>query len=258
MANKYFTQLNQLAAGSISAGDAMAIEDISAGETKYATASDFATYVSSNLAASSGGWDAVADTWTYLGTTSGAGTVSIPAGGTLLYGKGDKIKFTQGGTQLYFYATSVGGTTLTVTGGSDYTLGTAAITNVYYSKIENPLDFPYWFNHTVAHTGFSAAPSYISRFSTSGKACTLFYMCHVAGTSNATNYLVSLPIPAATIANCRWETALGLTYDNSNYAATGVCQIASAATTATLYKSTAAAWTNSNLKLASFQIIYEF
>jgi hypothetical protein len=253
MANKYFTQLTQLAAGSVSAGDALAIEDISAGETKYSTASDFATYVSSTLAGASGGWDAVADTWTYLGTTTGLGTVSIPAGGTLIYGKGDKIKFTQGGTQLYFYATSVGGTTLVLTGGSDYTLGTAAISSIYYSKAENPLGFPDLFNWTVTHGGFSVNPTYVAKFSVTGRRCFINYD-PATGTGNSDTYTITLPIVAAT--GTSWQSATGAIYDNGVNVAAGFVQILTGGTTARVFKSAAAAWTAAAGKSAAVQMVY--
>jgi hypothetical protein len=257
MANKYFSQLTQIAAGSIASGDAMAIEDISAGETKYATAADVATYVSSTLAGASGGWDAVSDTWTYLGTTTGAGTVSIPAGGTLLYGKGDKIKFVQGGTQLYFYVTAVGGTTLAITAGSDYTLGTAAISSVYYSKIENPLNFPDWFNYAITHTGFSANPTYLATFKVYGRMCIVTYACTGAGTSSQTYYTITLPLAAATRAGMGWWSALAWLQNNSTVEACGQVEITSAGTTAGFHRSAQAAWTNSGGKQAKGIIIYE-
>jgi hypothetical protein len=203
MANKYFTQLTQLAAGSIASGDAMAIEDISAGETKYSTVSDFATYVSSTLGAASGEWTAVADSWAYLG----AGTVSIPAGGTLIYGKGDKIKFVQGGTQLYFYATEVGGTTIAITGGSDYTLGTAAISSIYYSKVENPLNFPGSFAFAATMTGSTGSiGSYAedlarASFSIVGKRCFVSVSKRITNKGSwATDVRTALPImPSALV-----------------------------------------------------------
>lgn len=46
MANKYFTQLTQLTSGNVASGDALAIEDVSAGETKYISASDLQAYMS--------------------------------------------------------------------------------------------------------------------------------------------------------------------------------------------------------------------
>lgn len=257
MANKYFTQLTQLAAGSVASGDAIAIEDISAGETKYITSADYATYVSSTLAAASGGWDAVADTWAYLGTYSGGGTVSIPAGGTLLYGKGDKIKFVQGGTQQYFYAIEVGGTTLKITGGSDYTLGTAAITEVYYSKTENPLGFPNCFNYTVVHTGFSTAPTYIARFNLNSTWCSVAYTCTGLGPSNTNAYTITIPIPAATIANMIWYSPIPTLWDASVVQAGGLLSVTSAGTTATLYTASSGTWTPSGNKLAASIFSYE-
>ena len=42
----------------------------------------------------------------------------------------------------------VADTVLTVTGGRDYTVHNSAITNPYFSKIENLQEFPPYFNYT--------------------------------------------------------------------------------------------------------------
>jgi hypothetical protein len=48
----------------------------------------------------------------------------------------------------YFYVVGVADTTLTITGGTMYTLENAAISSPCYSKVENPLGFPDWFRFT--------------------------------------------------------------------------------------------------------------
>lgn len=95
------------------------------------------------LEAQSNGWISANETWAYASAT----TITVPSGAASRYKKGDKIKLTQK-TVKYFYVTAVSDTLLTVTGGSDYTLANAAITDNYYSHSANPMGFPTWFNYT--------------------------------------------------------------------------------------------------------------
>lgn len=92
------------------------------------------------------GWISAGETWTYASAT----TITVPSGAASKYQKGDKIKITQTTTK-YFYIVGVADTLLTVTGGSDYTLENAAISNNFYSKIENPQGFPHWFNYVPTY-----------------------------------------------------------------------------------------------------------
>ena len=79
MANKYFTQLTQLSYGSVASGDALAIEDISAGETKYISMSELSQYLSGIGAGVSsqfwlsgaGGWPSTTAGCAYTATTEG-------------------------------------------------------------------------------------------------------------------------------------------------------------------------------------------
>jgi hypothetical protein len=88
----------------------------------------------------------------YTCTYASASTFTIAADVTSLIAIGDKIKLTQT-TDKYFYVTAVSygapNTTVTVTGGTDYTLANAAITSPYYSKMTSPVGFPQWFNATA-------------------------------------------------------------------------------------------------------------
>jgi hypothetical protein len=168
MANKYFSQLTDLTAGSVATGDVLAIEDISAGETKGITATNLATYLTGIIGA--GGWNAVVGSWTY----ASASTINVPAGAASIYNKGDKVRLKQGGGYKYYYIIAIADTLLTVTGGSDFTVANSAITDMYYSKVENPLSFPHWFNYTspVDGAGGSAGAytetQHISNFRISG------------------------------------------------------------------------------------------
>ncbi|MDD5016326.1 MAG: hypothetical protein PHW73_14755, partial [Atribacterota bacterium] len=78
-------------------------------------------------------WMDANETWEYASAT----TITVPTNATLKYQKGDKIRLKQGGDYKYFYVVGVAATVLTVTGGDDYTVAEAAITDNYYSKSEN-------------------------------------------------------------------------------------------------------------------------
>jgi hypothetical protein len=251
---KYFTQLTNLAGGSIAGGDAYVIEDISAGETKYVTDTDLVAHLSGAIG--SDGWIADTDTWVYV-----AANQYKVAGKdvTARFPKGAKIKLTNN-TVKYFYVTAgVYGTdsTVTITGGADYTLASAAITSPYYSYADGPQGFPDWFSYTVTHGGFSSTPTYVAMFKVSGKQCFYNYFHIGYGTSNANTFTVSVPITAATRTNNAFSAAVPWLQDNSVVGACGQILIASAGTSANLYKTAQGTWTPSGAKQADFQIFYE-
>lgn len=95
------------------------------------------------------GWIPAEQTWTY----ASASTITVPSGAASRYQKGDKIKITNNSATKYFYVVGVADTVLTVTGGSDYTVHDSAITNPYFSKIENPQGFPSQFAYTASYYG---------------------------------------------------------------------------------------------------------
>ncbi len=146
------------------------------------------------------GWLAVGETWTYASAT----TFTIAGDQTGKYSKGDKIKFSQSG-QKYFYIIGVSygapNTTITVTGGVDYTIANAAIGSPYYSKQNSPNGFPLQFNWTPAYTGFSSNPTTTAAlFSISGGFVYLYYKQNALGTSNSTSFsMTGLPINLGTL-----------------------------------------------------------
>jgi len=88
------------------------------------------------------GWIYDTDTWTYVSATS----FKI-AGKNVAYRfpKGTKIKLVQSGSTKYFYVTAATfstDTTVTVTGGSDYTLANENISGQAYSYAAAPQGFP--------------------------------------------------------------------------------------------------------------------
>jgi len=203
------------------------------------------------------GWLKSKVVWTY----ATASTFTCPGDYTLVFTKGTKLMWTQT-TVKYGYVTAVSysspNTTVTIAVTPDYTIANAAITLPYYSYAENPQGFPDWFTYTAVTVGFTSnPPTNVSKFNIKGHTVTMVYWQSAVGASSLTTFTVSLPITAATVANFGWTGALGRTYDNSAEAAAGQWEIVSAATVCTLYKSTHAAWTNSNNKQAQFIAQYE-
>jgi len=145
------------------------------------------------------GWIPAQETWAYASAT----TITVPSGATSKYSVGDKIKLTQT-TVKYFYITAVADTTLTVTGGTDYTVANAAITSPYYSEATSPVGFPGWFNWTptLSASGamtYTSTTVYISKFRIEGRAATiqLGFTGTTGGTLSNAIY-ATLPVNLAT------------------------------------------------------------
>ena len=147
------------------------------------------------------GWVDANETWTYASAT----TFTISGDQRGKYQKGDKIKLTQT-TVKYFYIRSVSysapNTTVTITGGIDYTLVSAVISANFYSKVENPQGFPDWFNYTPTFSA-SGSMTYSSisithaKFSIKGR--TVHVDIRATGTTGGTasnTLLFTLPIEA--------------------------------------------------------------
>ena len=167
---------------------------------------DLNVLISTNSSQIGDGWVASGETWTY----ASAMTFTVAGDKTGKYQKGDKIKLTNSSVK-YFYVTDVSysapNTTVTVTGGSDYSLANAAISSPYYSKIANPQGFPQWFAYTPAITGSVSNPNIGStgtitgRFTLIGKTVHFEVQVTVGGSSIAVGsglYRISLPINANT------------------------------------------------------------
>lgn len=146
------------------------------------------------------GWVYDTDTWVYYTTTS-----FRVANKDVRYKfpKGTKIKLIQSGTTKYFYVVGVEfvtHTTVTVTGGSGYSLANATISGQAYSYAAAPQGFPQRFNYSPAtYTGWSALPDGLYYFIIIGHLCYVtVYM--TAGTSNATTARLELPVSASSTA----------------------------------------------------------
>jgi hypothetical protein len=199
------------------------------------------------------GWIAGVLVWTYASATS----LTIPGNVTALFPKGTRIKLTQT-TVKYFYVTAASysspNTTLTLTGGSDYTLANAAITDPAYSYMDAPQGFPGWFSWTPVFTGFSVdPPANVWRFRISGSVCFVKGGTGTGGTSNATTFTMTIPvigINGASFAPCR-------VMDNGTYlVAPGMVTFSAVATLYTNMLN--GAWTATGGKVAWFNTFYEF
>jgi hypothetical protein len=149
------------------------------------------------------GWIPVYDSWTYASAT----TINVPTDATLLYQKGWGIRFKQGGAFKYMYMITVAATLLTVTGGSDYTVANAAITDI--AVCPNPgsaFGFPVYFTFastltgTAGSAGTFAETVQLSRFGLNGT------ICHSTVAKLVTNkgswsgdVLMALPIAGASV-----------------------------------------------------------
>lgn len=187
------------------------------------------------------GWIPVGETWTYASAT----TFTISGDKTGKYQKGDKIKLTQTSVK-YFYVVGVSysspNTTVTVTGGSDYSLANATITSPFYSKAESPQGFPYYFNYTCTPTpssGSFTTASAIGKFHINNGLCTIFCEISLNNVGSGTGHLnITLPVSTLVLScGCgreraitgkisQWYTTGGTTmmiinYDNSSVLLSG-------------------------------------
>ncbi len=110
------------------------------------------------------GWIYDTDTWTYVSATSFKIT-----GKDVRYRfpNGTKIKLVQSGSTKYFYVTATAysaDTTITITGGSDYSLANATISGQAYSYAAAPQNFPKRFAYTpiVTYAGGTTNPTSIT------------------------------------------------------------------------------------------------
>lgn len=206
---------------------------------------------------STDGWTAAGDTWTYASATtftiSGVDRTAELQTGTF-------IKLTQSATVKYFVVVSSTfstNTTVTITGGTDYTLANAAISSPFYSYAANPQGWPFWFNYTPSNTGWSSFTANVGRFAVVGRICLV--AANVSGTSNTTTALVGLPIPSSSAYSVAPLVAC-LVIDNGVTASTpGRISVNPGSTQAVSFKDwVGTAWTASGTKrVGNFTDFYE-
>lgn len=142
------------------------------------------------------GWIEETVQWTYASAT----TFTVSGDVRSRFPVGTKLKLTQT-TVKYFYviATSYSApkTTVTVTGGSDYSLANATITAPYYSYASTPQGFPTWFNWTPAYLNFTLGNGTVNvaRFRIEGGMCQAILLVTLGSTSSVSGSLfVTTPI----------------------------------------------------------------
>lgn len=201
-----------------------------------------ATPTNNELAGTSDGWVEVGETWTF-GTAT---TFTVSGDKTGKYQKGDKIRLKQGGAYKYFYILDLTyaapNTTVTVTGGTDYTLVTGSITDKYFSKASTPQGFPQWFNWTPVWllSGGTLDTTYttqIGRLTLNGRTCTLHWQLTLGTVTTASANLpfqINFPINAVIAGN---QMAIGsAVYLDSGVDFTGLIAYALSASAMQFFK----------------------
>jgi hypothetical protein len=228
-----------------------------------ATVSDTSLWVSESIKAyvdtnaSSDGW-LEADAITYASATTFTASGDL----TSKYQPGDKIKLTQstGGVKYWpiiGVAHSGGTTTFTIPANNDYTLVNEAITDPFYSKVENPQGWPDWFAYDGNSQGFSGLTTDLHKFKVSGGE--VHFMWEVDGTSNATTFTMTAPITAAD-SGINIDRPAGLVFDNNTtISGAGRCSLTANSSTINLFKDMASgAWTASSRKRSRGAMSYEY
>jgi hypothetical protein len=140
-------------------------------------------------------WNTVSDSWTYASST----TINVPSDATVTYAIGDRIRLKQGGAYKYFVVTTVAAALLTVTGGADYSVANAGITDIAYSRYIRPLGFPMYFNWTPSWTNLTVgSATQVATFMLYGGLVRAnIRLTWAANTSISGNVSVSQPITKA-------------------------------------------------------------
>lgn len=155
------------------------------------------------------GWFPASASWTYASAT----TMTVSSADASAMTSGTKIWLSQSGSK-YFYVTGISGTTITINGGSDYTLANAAITAPYFSNSATAVGFPSTFNFTPAWTnltvGTGGPAANTGSFAMNGKIVT-GHVLTVLGTSGPS--VGSAPYIAAPVATA---SSYNASYTNPN------------------------------------------
>lgn len=88
-----------------------------------------------------GGWIEVSDTWTFSSTDAPTYVVSTTLDWSNTIPVGARVRVVQT-TEQYFLVTAIDSSTITLYGGTDYSLTSAAITSPAYSVFKSPMGFP--------------------------------------------------------------------------------------------------------------------
>lgn len=142
------------------------------------------------------------ETWTFASFSAGPpalGTYTVPGDLRSKYTVGSRVKFVQTTTKFFLVVADPTydgtNTTVSISGGTDYTLANAAISSNFHSYVVNPQGFPTWFNAAVAAGGFSSLTSNACQFTMLGRTCYVFLA--VTGVSNSATFTWTAPVAAA-------------------------------------------------------------
>lgn len=213
------------------------------------------------IAAPNGGWVDPDPNQTAPLTYASATTINVTgADATLYYQIGWKARYKQGGNYKYGIITGVTSSVIALTGGSDYSIANAEITDFEVSESEQPLGFPQAFNWSPTYTGFSVNPQAVCRFKTLGRSCHIAVHTYTNGISNSNLYYMTAPITAAGVSNMIWgNTAWRVTDNGAVRSEQGVVLLSAFNTTIAIEpQCNIANWTNANGKGASYELWYEF
>lgn len=135
------------------------------------------------------GWFPGSSTWVYVSAT----TFTVSATEAAFMSVGTKIWLTQT-TSKYFYVTGVSGATITVNGGTDYTVANAAITAPYFSNAATPFGFPHWFAYTPTWTNLTVGSATQSfRFKITGKQVHVYGYIALSSSTVGTSPMFTTP-----------------------------------------------------------------
>lgn len=205
---------------------------------------------------------ALADAWIPFApacTFLTANTFKMTGDYTAVFKRGALLKLTNSTVKFFVVngtpSFSGGETTVTVTGGSDYSLATGAISDVYYSYQVDPQGFPAKFNFNASPTGFSGSPTSSTYFSTKGRTVTIWF--DIEGTSNATTFTLTHPFDRTGLMVLYLPG--GYSRDNGIALTTPPSLNVLASTTINVYKDpSTAAWTASGSKRIIGSITFDF
>ena len=106
------------------------------------TYADTKTTLATVLSTIASGWTSISATLTYSSADAPTYVCTTSSDMTGSIGVGMRIKLTHSASTKYFIVTAINASTITLYGGTDYTLAATAITAPYYSNVKAPLGFP--------------------------------------------------------------------------------------------------------------------